>query len=147
MKNVAPAILPPNGIGDAKPDNQAVLDWVHEIATLTKPENIFWCNGSDRENEFLIAESLKQNVLLKLNQKKVPRSYLHRSEPNGVGRIEQFPFVRPPTKKQAGPTNNWSEPAETYPKLRGLLKGAMLGRTMFVIPYMMGPPDSALTKI
>ena len=74
MKNVALAIFAPNGIGDAKPDNQAVLDWVHEIGTLTNPENIFWCDGSDRENEFLIAESLKQNVLIKLNQKKVPRS-------------------------------------------------------------------------
>ncbi len=64
MKNLAPAIFPPKGIGDAKPANKAVLDWVHEIATLTQPENIFWCDGSERENEFLIAESLKQNVLI-----------------------------------------------------------------------------------
>ena len=70
MKNIAPAIFPPNGIGDTKPTNQAVLDWVHEIGKLTKPENIFWCDGSERENEFLIAESLKQNVLIKLNEKK-----------------------------------------------------------------------------
>ena len=70
MKNLAPAIVPPRGMGDAKPGNQAVLDWVHEIAALTEPENIFWCDGSERENEFLIAESLKQNVLIKLNQKK-----------------------------------------------------------------------------
>ena len=90
MKNVAPAIFAPNGIGDAKPDNQAVLDWVHEIGTLTNPENIFWCDGSDRENEFLVAESLKQDVLIKLNEKKVPRSYLHRSNPNDVARVEQF---------------------------------------------------------
>ena len=147
MKNLAPAIFPPSGIGDAKPANQAVLDWVHEIATLTEPENIFWCDGLDRENEFLIAESLKQNVLIKLNQKKVPHSYLHRSDPNDVARVEQFTFVCTPTKKEAGPTNNWSEPGETYTKLRGLLKGAMGGRTMFVIPYIMGPPDSPLTKV
>src|SRR5256885_6328026 len=76
MKNIAPAIFPPNGIGDTKPANQAVLYWVHELDKLTKPENIFWCDGSERENEFLIAESLKQNVLIKLNEKKVPRSYL-----------------------------------------------------------------------
>src|SRR6266550_1252956 len=118
MKNLAPAIFPPKGIGDAKPSNRAVLDWVHEIATLTQPENIFWCDGSERENEFLIAESLKQNVLIELNQKKVPRSYLHRSNPT-----------------------------ETYAKLQGLLAGAMRGRTMFVIPYMMGPADSPLTKV
>ena len=147
MKNIAPAIFPPNGIGDAMPENKAVLDWVHEIATLTQPENIFWCDGSERENEFLIAESLKQNVLIKLNQKKVPRSYLHRSDPNDVARVEQFTFVCTPTKEEAGPTNNWSDPAETYAKLRGLLKGAMRGRTMFVIPYIMGPSDSALTKV
>src|SRR5256885_1890856 len=68
MKNVAPAIFPPRGIGDSKLGNKAVLDWVQEIATLTEPENIFWCDGSDREHEFLIAESLKQNVLIELNQ-------------------------------------------------------------------------------
>ena len=147
MKNLAPAIFPPKGIGDTKPSNKAVLDWVQEIAALTQPENIFWCDGSERENEFLIAESLKQNVLIKLNQKKVPRSYLHRSNPNDVARVEQFTFICTPTKEEAGPTNNWAEPSETYAKLHGLLEGAMRGRTMFVIPYIMGPPDSPLTKI
>src|SRR5437763_4671981 len=147
MKNIAPAIFPPNGIGDTKPTNQAVLDWVHEIGKLTKPENIFWCDGSERENEFLIAESLKQNVLIKLDEKKVPRSYLHRSNPNDVARVEKFTFVCTPTKEEAGPTNNWSDPAETYAKLRRLLTGAMRGRTMFVIPYMMGPAESPLAKI
>ncbi|PYK05010.1 MAG: phosphoenolpyruvate carboxykinase, partial [Verrucomicrobia bacterium] len=147
MKNIAPAIFPPNGIGDAKPTNQSVLDWVREIAALTQTENIFWCDGSERENEFLIEESLKQNVLIDLNQKKVPRSYLHRSNPNDVARVEQFTFVCTPTKEEAGPTNNWSKPKETYAKLRGLLRGAMRGRTLFVIPYIMGPPDSPLTKV
>jgi phosphoenolpyruvate carboxykinase (GTP) len=69
MKNVAPAIFPPSGIGDARPANQAVLDWVDEIGKLTEPENVFWCDGSDRENEFLIGESLKQNLLSNLNEK------------------------------------------------------------------------------
>src|SRR5438067_33321 len=147
MKNLAPAIFPPKGIGDAKPGNAAVLDWVNEIAALTEPENIFWCDGSDRENEFLIAESMKQNVLIELNQKKVSRCYLHRSDPNDVARVEQFTIVCTPTKEEAGPTNNWSEPRETYAKLRRLLRGAMHGRTMFVIPYMMGPADSPLTKV
>ena len=114
MKNLAPAIFPPKGIGDAKPGNKAVLDWVQEIATLTQPENIFWCDGSERENEFLITESLKQNVLIELNQKTIPRSYLHRSNPNDVARVEQFTFVCTPTKQEAGPTNNWSDPTETY---------------------------------
>ena len=147
MKNVAPAIFAPNGIGDAKPDNRAVLDWVHEIGTLTNPENIFWCDGSDRENQFLLDQAVQRGVLLKLNEEKVPRSYLHRSNPNDVARVEQFTFICTPTKEEAGPTNNWAEPAKTYTKLHGLLKGAMRGRTMYVIPYLMGPPGSPLTKV
>src|SRR5437762_8987074 len=147
MENIAPAILPPAGMGGAQPANQAVLDWVREVGTLTKPENIFWCDGSEREREYLIDQARRQDVLIKLNDKKVPRSYLHRSNPNDVARVEQFTFIWTPTKEEAGPTNNWSEPAETYSKLHGLLKGAMRGRTMFVIPYIMGPPDSPLTKV
>jgi len=147
MKDIAPAIWPPAGIGDRKPANQAVLDWVQDVAKLTQPANVFWCDGSDRENEFLIEQSLQQNVLIKLNEKKVPRSYLHRSNPNDVARVEQFTFICTPTKEEAGPTNNWSEPAEMYLKLQTMLKGAMRGRTMFVIPYIMGPADSLLTKV
>jgi len=147
MKDIAPAISPPSGIGVTKPTNQAVVDWVQDVAKLTQPGNIFWCDGSDRENNFLLAEACRQNVVIKLNDKKVPRSYLHRSNPNDVARVEQFTFICTPTKEEAGPTNNWSEPGETYSKLHSLLKGAMRGRTMFVIPYIMGPPESALTKV
>src|ERR1043166_9255493 len=99
MRDIASAISPPDGIGDRKPANQAVLDWVHEVELLTQPENIFWCGGSDRENEFLIDQSLQQNVLIRLNDKKVPRSYLHRSNPNDVARVEQFTFICTPTKE------------------------------------------------
>jgi len=147
MKDIAPAILPPNGIGDAKPTNQAVLDWVQDVARLTQPENIFWCDGSEGEKDFLLEQASRDDVLIKLNDENVPRSYLHRSNPNDVARVEQFTFICTPTKEQAGPTNNWSEPGETYAKLHGLLKGAMRGRTMFVIPYIMGPRDSPLTKV
>ena len=147
MKNIAPAVSPPPGIGGTKPANQAVLDWVHEVELLTEPENIFWCDGSERENDFLLDQAMKQEVVLKLNEKKVPRSYLHRSNPNDVARVEQFTFICTPTKEEAGPTNNWSDPAGMYSKLHGMLKGAMRGRTMFVIPYIMGPPDSPLTKV
>src|SRR5438132_2537779 len=147
MKNIASAISPPAGIGDNKPSNQAVLDWVHQVELLAKPENVFWCDGSDREHEYLLQEAMKQNVLIKLNDKKVPRSYLHRSNPNDVARVEQFTFICTPTKEEAGPTNNWTAPADMYQKLHHLLKGAMRGRTMFVVPYIMGPPDSPLTKV
>src|SRR5205814_3296321 len=147
MENIAPAISPPAGMGDAKPGNQAVIDWVREVETLTKPENIFWCDGSEREREYLIDQARRQDVLIKLNDKKIPRSYLHRSNPNDVARVEQFTFICTPTKEEAGPTNNWSEPGETYAKLHDLMKGAMRGLTMFVIPYIMGPRDSPLTKV
>src|SRR5436190_1347600 len=147
MKDIAPAISPPAGIGDLKPANQAVLDWVQDVAKLTQPENIFWCDGSERENDYLLGEAGRQDVLIKLKDEKVPRSYLHRSNPNDVARVEQFTFICTPTKREAGPTNNWSDPAEMYTKLHQMLKGAMRGRTMFVIPYIMGPPDSPLTKV
>ena len=147
MTNPAPAIFPPRGIGDTKSTNKAVLAWVEETARLTEPENIFWCDGSEAEKTFLIDESLKQNVLIKLNPQKVPGSYLHRSNPNDVARVEQFTLICTPTREEAGPTNNWAAPNETYAKLREMLKGAMRGRTMFVIPYIMGPPDSPLTKV
>ena len=147
MENIAPAISIAAGLGAGKPENQAVLDWVHEVELLTKPENIFWCDGSEREHQFLLYQAVGQKVLFKLNQDKVPRCYLHRSNPNDVARVEQFTFICTPTKEEAGPTNNWSEPGETYSKLHGLLKGAMRGRTLFVIPYIMGPPDSPLTKV
>ena len=147
MTNIAPAISSPGGIGDAKSANQAVLDWVREIETLAQPENIFWCDGSEKEKKYLTDEALRQNVLIKLNQEKVPGSYLHRSNPNDVARVEQFTLICTPTKEEAGPTNNWAAPAETYTKLHGMLAGAMRGRTMFVVPYIMGPPDSPLTKV
>jgi phosphoenolpyruvate carboxykinase (GTP) len=135
MENIAPAISPPRGMGESKPPNQAVLDWAHEVESLTKPENIFWCDGSEAENEYLLGEARRQQVLIELNQQKRPGCYLHRSNPNDVARVEQFTLICTPTKEEAGPTNNWSEPAATYSKLHGMLKGAMRGRTMFFVPY------------
>ncbi len=147
MDNLAPAIHPPHGIGDQKPTNQQVLDWVHSVQSLATPENIFWCDGSKRENDYLLGEAERLGVVQKLNEKKVPGSYLHRSNQNDVARVEQFTLICTPTKEEAGPTNNWAEPAATYTKLNEMLKGAMTGRTMFVIPYIMGPPNSPLTKV
>jgi phosphoenolpyruvate carboxykinase (GTP) len=147
MENIAPAISPPTGIGRNKPANRAVLDWVHEVESLTDPKNIFWCDGSEAENDYLLGEAGRQQVLIKLNQEKDPGCYLHRSNPNDVARVEQFTLICTPTKEEAGPTNNWAEPGATYSKLHGMLKGAMRGRTMFVVPYIMGPPESPLAKI
>ncbi len=134
-------------MGENKPANQAVLDWVHEVELLTEPDNIFWCDGSEAENDYLLGEACRQGVLIKLNQEKAPGCYLHRSNPNDVARVEQFTLICTPTQKEAGPTNHWADPAETYSKLHGMLKGAMRGRTMFVVPYIMGPPESPLAKV
>ncbi|MDQ2868288.1 MAG: phosphoenolpyruvate carboxykinase (GTP) [Verrucomicrobiota bacterium] len=147
MEKVVAALAPPPGFGDRRPQNKAVLDWVQSVAQLTKPENIFWCDGSEKENAFLLQEAEARGIVIKLNEQKVPRSYLHRSNPNDVARVEQFTFICTPTKEEAGPTNHWSEPAATYEKLHQMLAGAMAGRTMFVVPYIMGPPDSPLTKV
>src|SRR5436190_17924039 len=147
MDNLAPAVSPPAGIGDAKPSNQSVLDWVQDVAKLTEPETIFWCDGSEKENAWLLEQAQRLGVVLKLSEQKKPGSYLHRSNPNDVARVEQFTLICTPTKEEAGPTNNWAAPAETYTKLHEMLRGAMRGRTMFVVPYIMGPPDSPLTKV
>ncbi len=111
MENVAPAISPPTGIGENKPANQTVLDWVHEVESLTDPKNIFWCDGSEAENDYLLGEACRQEVLIILNQEKNPGCYLHRSNPNDVARVEQFTLICTPTKEEAGPTNNWAEPS------------------------------------
>ena len=147
MENIAPAISPPAGLGNNKPANQAVLDWVHEVQALTRPENIFWCDGSEEENDYLLSEAVRQGILLGLNQERHPGCYLHRSNPNDVARVEQFTLICTPTEEEAGPTNHWAAPAETYRKLHEMLKGAIRGRTMFVVPYLMGPPGFPLAKI
>ncbi len=147
MENIAPALSPPSGLGENKPAHKAVLAWVKEVASLTKPENIFWCDGSVAENDYLLGEACRQGVLIQLNQEKRPGCYLHRSNPNDVARVEQFTLICTPTEEEAGPTNHWADPAETYSKLQGMLKGAMAGRTMFVVPYIMGPAESPLAKV
>jgi len=114
MNNIAPAIFPSKGMGEAKPSNQVVLDWVQEVGRRCQPENIFWCDGSERENNYLLGEACRQKVLIKLNELKVPGSYLHRSNPNDVARVEQFTLICMPTIEEVGPVNNLAESCETY---------------------------------
>ena len=133
--------------GTVAPTNPTLLAWVEKIRALAQPDRIFWADGSEAEKEFLLAEAVASGVLTKLNQDKLPGCYYHRSNPNDVARVEQCTFICTPAKDQAGPTNNWAAPREMYEKLYGMLKGAMAGRTMYVVPYLMGPPGSPLTKI
>ena len=134
-------------LGSVTPKNHHLLSWVKEVSTLTQPDQIFWVDGSEAEKSFLLNDAVNQGVLIALNQEKLPGCYYHRSNPNDVARVEQCTYICTPAKDQAGPTNHWAPPREMHERLRGMLQGAMKGRTMYVVPYLMGPPGSPLTKI
>ncbi len=127
--------------------NRALAQWVAETAALTQPDRIVWCDGSEEEKLRLTREAIESQILIPLNPAKRPGCYLHRSNPNDVARSEHLTLVCTPEKEGAGPTNNWMAPDETYAKLRGWLKGAMRGRTMYVVPYVMGPLGSPFAKV
>jgi phosphoenolpyruvate carboxykinase (GTP) len=121
--------------------------WVEESASLTKPAKIVWCDGSEAESERLKADMLRDGTFIELNQKTHPDCYLHRSNPNDVARTEKLTFICSREKEDAGPTNNWMAPSEAKEKVRPLFDGAMKGRTMYVIPYILGPAKSPYSKV
>ena len=137
----------PGGLGSQPVDDPALASWIADCVALCQPDQIFYCDGSEAENDFLLAEACRLGVLTRLDQEKLPGCYYHRSAANDVARVEQLTFICTPTAEEAGPTNQWSEPAAMRAKLRDLLEGAMRGRTMFVVPYLMGPPGSPLAKV
>ncbi len=126
--------------------NASLKRWVEDVARLTQPESIHWCNGSDAENTALIEAMLKSGDLIKLNQQTHPNCYLHRSHPSDVARVEHLTFVCTRNKEDAGPNNHWMDPIEAHRKIDDLFAGAMKGRTMYVIPYCMGPIDSPFAR-
>jgi phosphoenolpyruvate carboxykinase (GTP) len=134
-------------LGACHTSNRALLAWVQETVNLCEPKQVFWCNGSPEETKALTEQAVSQGVLIRLNQQKLPGCYYHRSNPNDVARVEQSTYICTVDEEQAGPTNNWMAPKQMYHKLRGYCTGAMRGRTMYVIPYLMGPPGSALAKV
>jgi len=134
-------------LGSCNTKNESVIRWVGEQAKLCQPDKIFWCDGSDAEKEMLTAEAVAKGILVKLNQEKLPGCYYHRSNSNDVARVEQCTFICTPMQEEAGPTNNWMAPKAMYSKLGALCDGAMKGRTMYVVPYLMGPLGSPLTKV
>jgi phosphoenolpyruvate carboxykinase (GTP) len=127
--------------------NPHVAKWVNECAALAKPEKVVLLDGSEEERRRLTELALSDGTLLALNQEKLPGCYLHRSNPNDVARVENLTFICTKTKEEAGPTNNWMSPKDAYEKLGKLFDGAMKGRTMYVIPYVMGPLGSPMAKI
>ena len=120
--------------------------WVDEVAALTRPDRIHWCDGSDAENDALIAAMLADGTLLKLNEDTHPDSYLHRSHPDDVARVEHLTFVCTRERDEAGPNNHWMAPDLARQQMKSLFDGCMQGRTMYVIPYCMGPIDSPLSR-
>jgi phosphoenolpyruvate carboxykinase (GTP) len=132
---------------DRPSSNPHLLAWVEEMAKLCKPDRIHWCDGSEAERKSLTEQAVAQKVLIPLDQKRWPGCYFHHSNPNDVARVEHLTFICTPTKEEAGPTNNWMEPKEAYRKVGALYDGAMRGRTMYVIPYVMGPADSPAAKV
>jgi len=125
----------------------SVYEWIDEMAKITKPDKIVWIDGSEEEKQRLIKEALETGELMELNQEKLPGCYLHRTHPSDVARVEDRTFICTPTKEEAGPTNNWMDPKEAYKMLYSLFDGSMRGRTMYVVPYLMGPVGSPYSKV
>jgi phosphoenolpyruvate carboxykinase (GTP) len=127
--------------------NTHVKKWVDEIAALTTPDEVVWCDGSEEERARLTEEAVKTGVLMPLNQEKMPGCYLHRSDPSDVARTEHLTFICTPKEDETGPTNNWMSPADADKKVLPLFQGAMRGRTMYVVPFLMGPVGSKFSKV
>ena len=126
--------------------NASLKQWVEEVARLTQPDAVVWCNGSDAENSGLVDAMVRSGDLIKLNPTTHPNCYLHRSSPSDVARVEHLTYVCTKQKEDAGPNNNWMEPGDAHRKIDSLFEGAMRGRTMYVIPYCMGPIDSPFAR-
>ena len=124
----------------------ALSQWVESVARLTQPEKIHWCDGTEAENKSLVDLMLSTGDLIKLNEQTHPNCYLHRSSPSDVARVEHLTFVCTSNKEDAGSNNHWMSPADAHAKMDELYAGCMRGRTMYVVPYCMGPIDSPLAR-
>lgn len=128
-------------------NNQNVLNWVDEMVNLCKPDKVVWIDGSETQLKLLKEEAVKTKEMIELSQEKLPGCLLHRTQPNDVARVEDRTFICSKNKDDAGPTNNWCDPKEMYGKLTLLFNGVMKGRTMYIIPYSMGPIGSPMAKV
>ena len=127
--------------------NENVLNWVQEMVNLCKPDKVIWIDGSEAQLNELRKKAVESGELIKLNEEKLPGCYLHRTKQNDVARVEDKTFICCENEEDAGPTNNWCNPNEMYSKLKKLFNGVMEGRTMYIIPYSMGPIGSKMAKV
>lgn len=127
--------------------NKTVIDWIEEKIALVSPDKVMWIDGSEEQLDALRAEACKTGEMIKLNEDLLPGCLLHRTKPNDVARVENRTFICAESADQAGPTNNWMDPAEAYKMLYDIAKDSYKGRTMYVIPYSMGPVGSPFSKI
>ncbi len=128
-------------------NNKLVLDWLDEMVALTKPDKVVWIDGSEEQKNELRKEAVATGEMIELNKDKLPGCYLHRTAPNDVARVENRTFICTSKKEDAGPTNNWEDPKVMYEKLNKLYDGSMKGRTMYVVPFIMGPAKSKFSKV
>ena len=133
-------------LNNAPTKNPSVLAWLEDKINLVNPDKVVWIDGSEEQLEALRAEACATGEMIKLNQDLLPGCYYHRTAVNDVARVEGRTFICAPTKEEAGPTNNWMDPAEAYEMLYGIAKDSYKGRTAYVIPYSMGPVGSKFSK-
>ncbi|WP_292224898.1 phosphoenolpyruvate carboxykinase (GTP) [Brevundimonas sp.] len=135
------------GLRPAPTNHAGLIAWVEQIAALTKPDRVHWCDGSEGEKQAIIADLLAKGTLKELDQTKRPGCYYAASDPRDVARVESRTFICSDDEVDAGPTNNWADPIEMRDRLDGLFDGCMIGRTMYVVPFCMGPLGSAISAL
>jgi len=142
-----PPQFPPSAGAVPERLNQHVKRWIEQCVTMCKPDRLYWCDGSPAQRDELFTQGVEDGTFIKLNQEILPGCYLHRSHSNDVARSEHLTFICTPSQDMVGPTNNWMERKQAFAKLRPLFDGCMQGRTMYVVPFVMGPIGSPLAKV